>query len=218
MDVMPRRILVSYAPPEAFAPMSRVILAKLGYVIVDPEEFEGLAVQGGERPDLRIVDERCLADVPEDDGPSVPIVVLTGTHGVTGADTRIVGALQRPAGMHELYRLAQDVLEDTPRSTPRVPTHLPALCRRNGREWPAALLSLSENGCLLRSPETLLLGSPLGLRFELPGSGPLEVEAMVSYQLVPDLGVVFHAAPTRVRAAIADYVRGALVSAPATRR
>ena len=64
-------------------------------------------------------------EVPDDDPESLPIVVLTGRHGVTGADQRIVGAIRRPAGMHELYRLIQQVMEETPRSTPRVPTHLP---------------------------------------------------------------------------------------------
>ena len=155
MNASRNHILVSHAPPEAYAPMTRPILAKLGYAILLPEEFDVVAGNAGLRPVVRIVDERQLAEVPEDPD-HLPIIMLTGRHGVTGADPRIVGATRRPAGMHELYRLIQQITEAAPRSTPRVPTHLNARCRKDGREWPATLLSLSENGCLIRSPEPLL--------------------------------------------------------------
>jgi len=208
---LPKRLLVTHAGPEAYAPMARVILAKLGYKIVEPDEFaEAAAELGLERPHLRLVDERTLADVEAEEDPPVPIVVLCGRYGVTGADPRIVGAIRRPAGLHEIYRLVQQVLEDTPRSTPRVPTHLTARCRRNGREWRGAVLSLSENGCLLRSPETLLLGSRIALGFELPRAGSIEVDAEIAYQLVPDLGVIFNATSPGVREAIGGYVTAVL--------
>jgi hypothetical protein len=213
LRALPHRLLVSHAAPEAFAPMARPILAKLGYRIVDPGDLPAAAAElGVDRPHLRLVDDRSLADVEEDEGPPVPIVALCGRHGVTGADPRIVGAVRRPAGLHEIYRLVQQVLEDTPRSTPRVPTHLPARCRRGEREWRGVVLSLSENGCLLRSPEPLLLGSHIGLAFELPRSGPLEVDAEIAYQLVPDLGAVFHATSPAVREAIGGYVSSALAT------
>jgi hypothetical protein len=208
---LPNRLLVTHAAPQAFAPMARIMLAKLGYRIVEPEEFPAAAAELGlERPHLRLVDERSLADASDEEDPPVPIVVLCGRHGVTGADPRIVGAIRRPAGLHEIYRLVQQVLEDTPRSTPRVPTHLPARCQREGREWRGAVLSLSENGCLLRSPEPLLLGSRIALGFELPRSGKLEVDAEIAYQLVPDMGVVFNATSPSVREAIGAYVASAL--------
>ncbi len=208
---LPNRLLVTHAAPQAFAPMARIMLAKLGYRIVEPEEFPAAAAELGlERPHLRLVDERSLADAGEEEDPPVPIVVLCGRHGVTGADPRIVGAIRRPAGLHEIYRLVQQVLEDTPRSTPRVPTHLPARCQREGREWRGAVLSLSENGCLLRSPEPLLLGSRIALGFELPRSGKLEVDAEIAYQLVPDMGVVFNATSPSVREAIGAFVASAL--------
>ena len=192
--------------------MSRTILAKLGFQIVAPEDYPALAeAMDRDRPDLRIVDERRLAEIPEE-SPAVPIVVLSGRHGVTGADSRIVGAVRRPAGMHELYRLVQEVLEETPRATPRIPTHLAARCTRQGREWRAAVLSLSENGCLLRSPEPLLLGSSLEITFELPVSGTLHCEAEIAYQLLPDLVLVFHAAPPAVREAIQGYLARSLTT------
>jgi len=208
---MPHRVLVMYAAPEAFAPRTRLLFQKLGYAIVDPDELSALMASGDcERPDLRIVDERSLGEVPEDSGPQVPIVVLSGRHGVTGADSRIVGAVRRPAGLHELYRLVQQVLEDTPRASPRIPTHLPARCRVGEREWASSVLSLSENGCLMRSPETPTLGTRLEMSFALPRAGMLRIDAEIAYQLVPDLGIVFNGTSPAVRDAIKTYVQEAL--------
>jgi hypothetical protein len=129
---------------------------------------------------------------------------------VTGADPRIVGAVRRPAGLHELYRLVQQVLEDTPRASPRIPTHLPARCRVGDREWASSVLSLSENGCLMRSAEVPVLGTRLDVSFSLPRSGVLRLDAEIAYQLVPDLGVVFNGTSPGVRDAIKGYVQDAL--------
>lgn len=209
---LPRRVVVTHAAPDSFAPMSRAILAKLGYAIVTPEDLEEPSCEiDGDRPDLRIVDERGLLDVYEDGGPSVPIIVVTGKHGVTGADPRIAGALRRPAGLHELYRLMQQILEDTPRTAPRIPTHLPATAQRDGREWRVTVLSLSENGCLIRSAETLLLGARLDLRLPLPGQRTLQLDAETAYQLVPDVGLVFHATSPSDRQAISAYIARSLL-------
>lgn len=206
---LPRRLVLTDAPPESFSGLSRSILAKLGYQIINSDDFDPDQSESG-RPDLRIVDERTLNSVDDAGGTPVPIIVLTGRHGVTGADHRIVGALKRPAGLHELYRLMQQVLEDTPRAAPRVPTHIQATARRNGKEWTVAMLSLSEAGCLIRSPEPLLLGSNIELCFSLPKAGSVELGAEAGYQLIPDVGLIFNATPPPVRQAIANFVEGAL--------
>jgi hypothetical protein len=88
-----RRLIISYARPDAYVPLARVILARMGYPIVPAEEWEDLPTGDRERtPDLRIVDERRLGEIPEDAGLcEVPMIVLTGRHGVTGANPRIVG-------------------------------------------------------------------------------------------------------------------------------
>ena len=212
MEGRPHHLIVSHAAPDAYAPMTRAILAKLGYAILLPEEYESLGAARGDRtPILRIVDERQLAEVPEDP-IALPLIVLTGRHGVTGADSRIVGAVRRPAGMHELFRLIQQVTEETPRSTPRVPTHLAARCKSEGKEWTATVLSLSENGCLVRTPETLALGRRLELSFELPRAGRLSLEAETAYQLLPDMGMIFHATRQSDREAIASFVTSTLLS------
>lgn len=209
MDGRPHHLIVSHAAPDAYAPMTRAILAKLGYAILMPDEYESLgAARGVQPPMMRIVDERQLAEI--DDAVVVPLIVLTGRHGVTGADPRIIGAVRRPAGMHELFRLIQQVSEETPRSTPRIPTHLHARCRRDGREWGCTVLSLSENGCLVRSPEPLLLGARVELSFSLPRTGAISLEAETAYQLVPDVGMIFHAIPARQREVIAGFVTATL--------
>jgi hypothetical protein len=207
---MPRRLVVSYAHPEAYAPLARAILAKMGFWIVPVEETDDLPPSYQDRrPELRIVDERRLGEVPDDleeDGEPVPMIVLAGRGGVTGADSRIIGAVRRPAGLHDLYRLMQEALEETPRGTPRVPTHIPARCRRNGHEWKVSVLSLSENGCLLRTPEPVPLGTQVEIAFPLPKAGLIVTEAEVAYQLVPDFGLVFHSTPAASRESILAYV------------
>src|SRR5262245_31504544 len=206
-----KRVLISHAGPEAFAPMTRVILAKLGYLVLLPDEAASIRDFADERPLVRLLDERQMAEIP-DDGDGIPIILLTGRHGATGADPRIAGAVKRPAGMHKLSCSIQQLTEDTPRSTPRVPTHLPARCRSDGREWNTALLSLSENGCLVRSPEPLSLGRRVELSFELPRSGRLELEAETAYQLLPDVGMIFHATRQSDREAIAAFVTNTLLA------
>ena len=207
-----RRLIISYAHSEAYVPLARVILARMGYPIIPAEEGEDLPTADRVRtPDLRIVDERRLGEIPEDDEISeVPMIVLTGRHGVSGIDPRIIGAVARPAGLHEIYRLIQQTIEDTPRSTPRVATHLPARCRRGEREWRAAVLSLSENGCLLRTPEPVSLGSQIEISFDLPRTGTIETKAESAYQLLPDTGLIFHRTPAAFREAILSFVEESL--------
>ena len=200
------RVLVTHAAPEAFAPTTREMLEKLGYRIVESEDYEKSREEGGKASALlRLVDERRLAEVPDEGPSSLPIIMLTGRVGAVGADSRVVGALRRPAGVHELYRLVQQISEDTPRSTPRVPVHIPASCRTVDEDCRVVLLSLSENGCLLRTPEPLLLGSELELSFALPRVGSLELGAEVAYQLVPDVGLIFHAVRPDLRRPICQF-------------
>jgi len=78
-DPVVRRIVLTHAGREGFTDMTRTILAKLGYPILSPEDFAHRCEHSGfVEPALRIVDERQLADVPEDAWPALPIVVLSG--------------------------------------------------------------------------------------------------------------------------------------------
>jgi hypothetical protein len=94
-----------------------------------------------------------------------------------------------------------------------VPTHLRAQCEQSNRVWAATVVSLSENGCLLRSPEPMPLGGQLRLRLALPRHGELELAGDVAYQLLPDVGIVFHAVTTSVREVLSGFVSEALGSA-----
>lgn len=208
-----RRLIVSHAREEAYLPLARAVLSKMGYAIVTPEERRELPPSiAGLEPQLRIVDERRLEEIPDGPEGDIPVIVLTGSHGVTGADPRILGAVCRPAGLHELYRLIQQALEEVPRSAPRVPTNLPARIRSDEREWRVSVLSLSENGCLLRTPEPVNLGSNVELSIELPRVGMVETPAEAAYQLVPDLGFVFNGTTAASREAIVDFVEQTLAS------
>lgn len=211
----PNRTIVLHASREALAPMTDVILAKLGYGIVDPGVFEQLRAERPDAlPDMLLVDERRLVEASswaEDGEDEVPIVLLTGQHGATGADRRIVGAVKRPAGMHDLYRLLQQVFEDTPRSTPRIATQLRAQCSRGPRRWEGRVLSLSQNGCLMRSPEEIPLGQKIQLSVDLPRAGGILLEAEAAYQLLPDVGLVFSAVPAAQRQTIERFVAQSLL-------
>jgi hypothetical protein len=158
-----KRLIVCDAPNGALGPQTDVILSRLGYRMVLPATFEQLRGEDAAvAADLMLVDERRLSSFLDSDawkdGPRVPIVLLTGKNGVVESDLRIVGGVKRPAGLHDLYRLLQHVFEDTPRSTPRVATQIRVRCERGDRNWDGRVLSLSENGCLMRSPETIALG------------------------------------------------------------
>jgi hypothetical protein len=205
-----RHLILSLARPEAYVPMTRSILGRIGYTIVSPSEWRTNPELAAISPGLCLVDERQLA--ADDELPTAPLVVLCARGRVEFDDRRVLGVVAKPAGLHELYRLFQQALEPVARGHLRALTNLPVRMRRDGREWQGALLSLSENGCLVRSPEPLELGAELELAFELPGAGSIETKAETSYQLVPDLGLVFQATPPAARRAIQSFVEELLAA------
>ncbi len=218
LDALPRRLLVAHADPRAFAPMTRAILARMGYRIVVAEELGSLPPELVADPALLLVEDRLLGELDaawsgHAGTPPAPIVLLTGRKGIATRDPRVVGAVRKPAGLHEIYRLVQQILEETPRATPRIPTRLEARCRSGDEEWDTSVLSLSENGCLLRSERPLPLGARVDLTFELPEAGRVETEAEVAYQLISELGLVFHATAPAARDAIVSFVTAELAAA-----
>jgi hypothetical protein len=202
-----RRLILSFARPDAYVPLARAILGRMGYAIVSPEEWKESETLAGRSPQLAVVEDRRLAELPA--GPpfaSLPLILLSAKGVPPAEDRRAVGAIVRPAGLHELYRLLQQALETTARSCMRVPTNLPVRLRHGGREWHGSVLSLSENGCLVRTPEPMDLGAELEVAFELPRAGLIETRAETSYQLAPDTGLVFQSTPAASRRAILSYV------------
>lgn len=201
----PPRIVACYAGARSFSPLAAKILPKIGYEMVPIERYAELADRP---PDVQVCAEERLCEIFETTAASsIPTIVLTGWRGVPAVDGKIVvGAVRAPAGLHELYRVLQEALEETPRSVPRVPTRLKARCRRDSMEWDARVLSLSENGCLIKSSVVPPLGAVIDLSFELPRIGAIETQASASYQLMPQLGLVFHATRPEFRRAIQTYV------------
>jgi hypothetical protein len=209
-----RRLIVSVARPSAFIPLSRAILGRMGYAIVPLEEWQAFPPLAQRPPLLALVDDRSFASLP--DAPPfdrLPVLLLTGREPSRIDDRRVLGAISQPAGLHELYRLLQQLLEAVPRGALRIPTNLPARMRGADREWTGSVLSLSENGCLLRTPEPLPLGSALEISFELPRAGLIETRAEASYQLLPDFGLVFQSTPAASRNAIRSFVEEQLAAA-----
>lgn len=215
-DVVPaekRHLILSIARPEAYVPMARSILGRIGYAILSPEEWKEHEALAERAPGLCIVEERQLAEIaPGSVIAAAPLVVLCGRGRSQIEDRRVVGAVAKPAGLHELYRLFQQALEPIARGSLRALTNLPVRLRRGGREWQGSLLSLSENGCLVRSPEPMELGDQLEVAFELPRCGWIETQAETSYRLLPDTGLVFQATPAASRRAILSFVEELLAA------
>ena len=211
----PVRVLVAYARPECFVEKTESILGRLGYLILRPDEFEARAndLPPGS-PHLFLADERSLDEVPDPQGEAErPVIVLTGRKGCDANDSRIVAAVRRPAGLHDLYCILQRVFEMTPRSTPRIPVRIDVSCQRDGRKWEAEMRSLSENGALLRCEEKLPLGSNFDMKFVLPGAGPVKMRAEATYQLMPDLGIVFSGVEPTLRESINAFISESILAA-----
>lgn len=208
-----RRLILSFARPGAYVPLARAILGRMGYAIVTPDEWQESAVLRARSPELGVVEDRRFSELPEgDDFAALPLILVTSRGAPRVSDPRLVGAIPRPAGLHELYRLLQQALEPVARSAMRVPTNLPVRMRQAGREWRGAVLSLSENGCLVRSPEPVTLGAEFDVAFELPSAGLIETRAESAYQLVADTGLVFQSTPAASRRAILSFVEQQLIA------
>ncbi len=94
----PRKLLVCHVGSEASAPWTCTIMSKLGYRLLTPEEFEALAGAGeAEAPQLLVVDECNLGDVPEAEAP-VPINVADLLLEPRSAAGRASGGRGEPVG------------------------------------------------------------------------------------------------------------------------
>ncbi len=205
------RVVLSRARAESFAPLARLLLGKLGYLILLPEEIEEIEGAESLRPALVLLEEEQL-EVAVARGEAVPILLLTSRPGAEPDDPRVAGALRRPAATRDLYRAIQELTETTPRRTPRVATHLSASCSRGEREWLAVVRSLSENGCLLHGDESLEAGDHFALVLDLPRGARLEIDAECVYRRDRDAGVLFHDLGDDDRQAIADFVTQTLLN------
>ena len=108
---------MSHAGANAYAPMTRVRLAKLGHMILLAEEFALLQDSEKIRPEVRIVEPTQLCELPGA-GDTTPIILIASDPKAAPADPRVSGCASRPAGLRELYGLIQSLTEHNPRATP----------------------------------------------------------------------------------------------------
>jgi hypothetical protein len=209
MEARPKQHVVGlYASRRALGRGVTTALERLGY---------RLATRGRgaetETPDARIASERELRRVPRED--RAPLILLEGRFGKRSRrrrDPRIVATLRKPAPLVEVYRALQLALEENPRRVPRAAVTLPARCVAGERDWPGAIVSLSEGGCLVRSTHRLESRRRLQLWFPLPDAGLVEVTARPLYHRGSHLGLAFHELAEATRHAIASCVEDALVA------
>ena len=74
------------------------------------------------------------------------------------------------------------------------------------------MLSLSENGCLIRNSEAILLGQCLQLGLRLPQTEGIEVEVEATYQLLSDTGLVFNGLDAESREGLGRFVAETILS------
>ena len=177
----PRFAIASHAADSDYAPTSRVLLWKLGYALLPPEEAG--------TPALRVVREDRLGEIP---ASAEPIILLSRARKGKQSDPRVVGTIRRPAGLHELYRLFQEATEAHPRAVPRVACALRATADADGRRFDLAVTSLSENGCLVSGERLPPLDTRLALDIELPWGERVGGPAIAAYEQGEQLGLVFH--------------------------
>jgi hypothetical protein len=198
-----RRIEVR-VPSRDFLDGVEMALDRLGYELLR-------ASNRGEAPDARFVAAGRLSRLPTE--AIEPVVLFGGLRSKDAEDPRVIGIVERPAGLDELYRLLQIGLEETPRAVPRITASIPARSIREGIDAPGAIMSLSEKGCLLRSTVKLPGEGALKLQFTLPGRGLIDTWAEPRSDAGRELGLVFDDLPDATRFAIADYVTTSLTAA-----
>ncbi len=195
-----RRVEVR-VPSRDFANGVRTALERLGYDLIPVSV-------GAPAPDVRIVAGSRLRRLPE--ALSEPVILIGGNP--YHDDPRVVGILQRPARLLDLYILLQEAVEPSPRSVPRISTALPARGVRGGTDRSGSIVSLSERGCCLRTTEALPGDGNLQLEFTLPSGGLVNTSASPRYRTHNNTGLMFDRLPEISRSAISEFINHSLTA------
>jgi hypothetical protein len=209
MEPMPReRIVARHAPCRAFARGALLGLERLGYRLLPPRDARAA---DDAQVDAHLVCPRELHRLRF--GPDAAVIVLAGRcpPRPRPGDPRVVATLRRPAPLGELYRALQFALEANPRRVPRAPITLPARCAGGDDDFPGAIVSLSEGGCLVRSARAPASRRRLRLFFPLPRTGLVEVSARPIYRAGNHLGFAFLDLAEATRLAITACVEDTLL-------
>jgi hypothetical protein len=209
MDRQPtERVVELRVPRRAFGRRVPAALERLGYRLV-PGGRRRAAGTG--EPDVVVAGGRELRRLRSERGAR-PVILLDSRCEGDPVRRKVAAWVRRPAGLVELYGALQLVLERHPRSVPRIPTTLPARCIHDDHDWPGAIVSLSEGGCLLRAARQPVGRTPVRVFFPLPETGLLEVTARPLYRRGAHLGLAFDELPDGARAAIGRFIERTLVA------
>lgn len=191
LDETARVEIACYVGPRAFAPGARTALEGLGYAVV-PALSRGRFGDASWSPTVRLVDERHYDRVPSHaDDPETPLVLVTSGREPAVEDARIAGHTARPIELDDLYSILQRALEQTPRATPRVPTHIAARGIREDRRWIGTITSLSMGGCFLRTRERPPVGAHLSVQFAIPNGNIVVARAICVHSGGDGIGLAF---------------------------
>jgi hypothetical protein len=209
-----RARIASYIGPRALAPNTRAALQGLGYEIV-PVVTQGRFSGTGGAPSIRLADEMHFDKLPSlEDDATTPIILLTGTRPRTLIDPRIVGRVERPGRLADIFPLLQEAFETLPRKTARVSTQLSARCIRNDHRWIGNIVSLSEGGCLFKTDAPGLQGETMNLQLSLPQTGIVASRAVCCHRGEGEMGLTFSDLEFETRSAIDAFVTRRLASLP----
>jgi hypothetical protein len=213
MEPRPReRVIERHAPCRSFARGSLGALERLGYRVLPPRAIRAAREAAGGPIEAHLVGPRELRALPE--SATAPVILLAGRCGPRRRplDPRVVATIRRPAPLVELYRALQFALEPNPRRVPRAPITLPARCASGEADFPGAIVSLSEGGCLVRTARPPASRRRVRLFFPLPETGLVEVAARPLYHDRGHLGLAFLELADATRRAIAACVEGTLLA------
>ncbi len=207
-----RARIASYVGPRVLAPNTRAALEGLGYEFV-PVVTRGRFDAAGWPASIRLVDELHFDKLPSlDIDPTTPIILVTGTSRRKITDPRIVGCVERPGRLADIFPILQSALERIPRRAARVPTQLSARCIRNDHRWVGNIVSLSEGGCLFRTDAPGFEGETMNLQLALPQAGIIASRAQCCHRGEGEMGLTFRELDARARSTIDHFVTRRLAS------
>lgn len=201
--------MARHAPCRAFARGAMPGLERLGYRLLPPRAGR---VPGAAAAEAHLVCPRDLRRLPP--GTDAPVILLAGRRPPRprAGEPCPVATLRRPASLGDLYRALQFALETNPRRVPRASITLPARCASGEGDFPGAIVSLSEGGCLIRVSRPLASRRRLRLFFPLPETGLVEVCARPLYHARGHLGLAFLELADATRRRLASLVEAELLA------
>ena len=209
-----RHLILSLARPEAYVPMARSILGRIGYSILSPDEWrenEALAEQraGAVHPG-RSPARRALRRLRHrGDSRSSCCAAAAARRSRTVASSAWSRGRRVCTSSSDSSRKRSSRSRAAACACSRT---CPCGCAATGASGRARCSRSPRTAAWCARPSRIELGAQLDVAFELPRSGRIETQAETSYQLLPDTGLVFQATPPATRRAILSFVEELLAA------